>query len=133
GLRRGAEVVNTGGPISVPVGEITLGRVFNVLGEHIDLEEPIPASERRDPIHRLAPKFEDLSTSTEILETGIKVVDLLAPYTKGGKVGLFGGAGVGKTVLIQELLTTLPKSTVVFLYSPVLENVHVKVMTFTTK
>ncbi|CAD2073640.1 F0F1 ATP synthase subunit beta [Jeotgalicoccus meleagridis] len=107
GLRRGAEVVNTGGPISVPVGEITLGRVFNVLGEHIDLEEPIPASERRDPIHRLAPKFEDLSTSTEILETGIKVVDLLAPYTKGGKVGLFGGAGVGKTVLIQELINNV--------------------------
>ena len=107
GLRRGAEVVNTGGPISVPVGEVTLGRVFNVLGEHIDLEEPIPASERRDPIHRLAPKFEDLSTSTEILETGIKVVDLLAPYTKGGKVGLFGGAGVGKTVLIQELINNV--------------------------
>ena len=107
GLRRGAEVVNTGGPISVPVGEVTLGHVFNVLGEHIDLEEPIPASERRDPIHRLAPKFEDLSTSTEILETGIKVVDLLAPYTKGGKVGLFGGAGVGKTVLIQELINNV--------------------------
>ena len=107
GLRRGAEVVNTGGPISVPVGEVTLGRVFNVLGEHIDLEEPIPASEIREPIHRLAPKFEDLSTSTEILETGIKVVDLLAPYTKGGKVGLFGGAGVGKTVLIQELINNV--------------------------
>ncbi|CAD2070599.1 ATP synthase subunit beta [Jeotgalicoccus aerolatus] len=107
GLRRGADVENTGSPISVPVGEITLGRVFNVLGEHIDLDGPIPASERRDPIHRLAPKFDELSTSTEILETGIKVVDLLAPYTKGGKVGLFGGAGVGKTVLIQELINNV--------------------------
>ncbi|MCK1975849.1 F0F1 ATP synthase subunit beta [Jeotgalicoccus huakuii] len=107
GLRRGAEVVNTGAPISVPVGENTLGRVFNILGENIDLGEPIPASERRDPIHRLAPKFDELSTSTEILETGIKVVDLLAPYTKGGKVGLFGGAGVGKTVLIQELINNV--------------------------
>lgn len=107
GLRRGAEVENTGSPITVPVGEATLGRVFNVLGEHIDLDGPIPASERRDPIHRLAPKFDELSTSTEILETGIKVVDLLAPYTKGGKVGLFGGAGVGKTVLIQELINNV--------------------------
>ena len=107
GLRRGAEVENTGSPITVPVGEVTLGRVFNVLGEHIDLDGPIPASERRDPIHRLAPKFDELSTSTEILETGIKVVDLLAPYTKGGKVGLFGGAGVGKTVLIQELINNV--------------------------
>ena len=77
------------------------------MGEHIDLDGPIPASERRDPIHRLAPKFDELSTSTEILETGIKVVDLLAPYTKGGKVGLFGGAGVGKTVLIQELINNV--------------------------
>ena len=107
GLRRGAEVINTGAPISVPVGEVTLGRVFNILGDNIDLGEPIPASERRDPIHRLAPKFDELSTSTEILETGIKVVDLLAPYTKGGKVGLFGGAGVGKTVLIQELINNV--------------------------
>ncbi len=107
GLRRGADVENAGSPITVPVGEVTLGRVFNVLGENIDLDEPLPSSVRRDPIHRLAPKFDELSTSTEILETGIKVVDLLAPYTKGGKVGLFGGAGVGKTVLIQELINNV--------------------------
>lgn len=107
GLKRGADVVDTGSSISVPVGEVTLGRVFNVLGEHIDLGEEIPASERRDPIHRLAPKFEELTTEVEILETGIKVVDLLAPYTKGGKIGLFGGAGVGKTVLIQELINNI--------------------------
>ncbi len=104
GLQRGAEVTNTGAPISVPVGEVTLGRVFNVLGDPIDEKEDIPAEARRDPIHREAPKFEELSTKVEILETGIKVVDLLAPYIKGGKVGLFGGAGVGKTVLIQELI-----------------------------
>lgn len=107
GLQRGTEVINTESPISVPVGQITLGRVFNVLGDHIDLGEAIPASERRDPIHRQAPKFEDLSTNVEILETGIKVVDLLAPYIKGGKIGLFGGAGVGKTVLIQELINNI--------------------------
>ncbi|OUM84045.1 F0F1 ATP synthase subunit beta [Caldibacillus debilis] len=104
GLVRGMEVVDTGGPISVPVGEITLGRVFNVLGEPIDLGEKIPDNVRRDPIHKPAPKFENLSTKVEILETGIKVIDLLAPYIKGGKIGLFGGAGVGKTVLIQELI-----------------------------
>jgi F-type H+-transporting ATPase subunit beta len=104
GLMRGLEVEDTGAPISVPVGEPTLGRVFNVLGETIDLKEEIPASARRDSIHREAPKFEELSTEVEILETGIKVVDLLAPYIKGGKIGLFGGAGVGKTVLIQELI-----------------------------
>ena len=104
GLKRGTEVTDHGRAISVPVGDVTLGRVFNVLGEVIDLGEEIPASERRDPIHRLAPTFEHLSTEIEILETGIKVVDLLAPYIKGGKIGLFGGAGVGKTVLIQELI-----------------------------
>lgn len=112
GLRRGAVVTDTGAAISVPVGEETLGRVFNVLGDPIDLEagkEPVPASVRRDPIHREAPKFDELSTSVEILETGIKVVDLLAPYIKGGKVGLFGGAGVGKTVLIQELINNIAK------------------------
>src|SRR5690625_4013982 len=106
-LQRGAEVVNTGSAISVPVGEATLGRVFNVLGEHIDLGEPIAETERRDPIHRQAPTFDELTTNVEILETGIKVVDLLAPYTKGGKIGLFGGAGVGKTVLIQELINNV--------------------------
>ncbi len=104
GLQRGMEVVNTGQSISVPVGKETLGRVFNVLGETIDLNEKFPEDAKREGIHKNAPKFEDLSTSTEILETGIKVIDLLAPYLKGGKVGLFGGAGVGKTVLIQELI-----------------------------
>ncbi|NEU30397.1 F0F1 ATP synthase subunit beta [bacterium LRH843] len=107
GLVRGTKAADTGAPISVPVGEITLGRVFNVLGEAIDLADPIPADAKRDPIHREAPKFDELSTSTEILETGIKVVDLLAPYIKGGKIGLFGGAGVGKTVLIQELINNI--------------------------
>lgn len=107
GLTRGAEVVDTGAPISVPVGEVTLGRVFNVLGEKIDLGEEIAVEARRDPIHRQAPAFENLTTEVEILETGIKVVDLLAPYIKGGKIGLFGGAGVGKTVLIQELINNI--------------------------
>jgi F-type H+/Na+-transporting ATPase subunit beta len=107
GLKRGAEVTDAGTAITVPVGDITLGRVFNVLGEIIDLGEEIPAANRRDPIHRLAPTFEHLSTEVEILETGIKVVDLLAPYIKGGKIGLFGGAGVGKTVLIQELINNI--------------------------
>ena len=108
GIRRGMAVDVTGGPISVPVGDVTLGRVFNVLGEHIDLGEEITEKEaQHDPIHRQAPEFEELSTETEILETGIKVVDLLAPYIKGGKIGLFGGAGVGKTVLIQELINNI--------------------------
>ncbi|MFG6114071.1 F0F1 ATP synthase subunit beta [Halobacillus sp. MO56] len=107
GVQRGMEVNDKGGPISVPVGEVTLGRVFNVLGDNIDLDEPLAADVRRDPIHRQAPKFENLATETEILETGIKVVDLLAPYVKGGKIGLFGGAGVGKTVLIQELINNI--------------------------
>lgn len=107
GLKRGMEVENLGRPISVPVGEVTLGRVFNVLGDKIDLDPDLPEGIRLDPIHRPAPKFEELSTETEILETGIKVVDLLAPYIKGGKIGLFGGAGVGKTVLIQELINNI--------------------------
>ncbi|WP_068673772.1 F0F1 ATP synthase subunit beta [Oceanobacillus sp. Castelsardo] len=107
GLKRGAEVTGLGRPISVPVGEVTLGRVFNVLGDKIDLDEALPEGIRKDPIHREPPKFENLSTETEILETGIKVVDLLAPYIKGGKIGLFGGAGVGKTVLIQELINNI--------------------------
>ena len=104
GLTRGLEVLDTGRPISVPVGKETLGRVFNVLGDTIDLDAPFPADAERQPIHKKAPTFDELSTSSEILETGIKVIDLLAPYLKGGKVGLFGGAGVGKTVLIQELI-----------------------------
>ena len=107
GVVRGLEVTDTGKPISVPVGDVTLGRVFNVLGESIDLDAPVPADARRDAIHREAPTFEQLSTEVEILETGIKVVDLLAPYIKGGKIGLFGGAGVGKTVLIQELINNI--------------------------
>ena len=103
GLARGTEVVDTGGPISVPVGERTLGRIFNVLGDVIDEGASIGEGERW-PIHRPAPAFDQLNPTEEILETGIKVVDLLAPYVKGGKIGLFGGAGVGKTVLIQELI-----------------------------
>ena len=106
GLVRGMEAVSTGAPISVPVGENTLGRMFNVLGEPIDNLEP-PKTEEHYPIHRQAPAFEEQSTSTEMLETGIKVVDLLCPYQKGGKIGLFGGAGVGKTVLIQELIRNI--------------------------
>ncbi|WP_347548407.1 F0F1 ATP synthase subunit beta [Pseudalkalibacillus hwajinpoensis] len=106
GLVRGVAALDAGAPISVPVGDITLGRVFNVLGEKIDLDEEL-GEVRRDPIHRLAPVFENLATTTDILETGIKVVDLLAPYVKGGKIGLFGGAGVGKTVLIQELINNI--------------------------
>ncbi|MBQ3784291.1 MAG: F0F1 ATP synthase subunit beta [Lachnospiraceae bacterium] len=106
GLVRGMEAVATGAPISVPVGEKTLGRIFNVLGEPID-EKPAPEGVQYKPIHRKAPSYEEQSTSTEILETGIKVVDLLCPYQKGGKIGLFGGAGVGKTVLIQELITNI--------------------------
>ncbi|MCL6454653.1 MAG: F0F1 ATP synthase subunit beta [Alicyclobacillus sp.] len=108
GLVRGAEVTATGGPISVPVGQATLGRIFNVLGETIDEQGPV-ATEERWSIHREAPDFTKLSTKVEIFETGIKVIDLLAPYIKGGKIGLFGGAGVGKTVLIQELIHNIAK------------------------
>ncbi|MFM1515536.1 F0F1 ATP synthase subunit beta [Helcococcus ovis] len=108
GLVRGDKAVDTGGPISVPVGNATLGRLFNVLGETIDNEAGLEKVEKA-PIHRKAPVFEDLSPSTEIFETGIKVIDLMAPYAKGGKVGLFGGAGVGKTVLIQELINNIAK------------------------
>ncbi len=107
GLRRGMEVVDLGQPISVPVGDKTLGRIFNVLGDPIDDQGDVDKRMKRMPIHREAPKLEDISSETEILETGIKVVDLLAPYVKGGKIGLFGGAGVGKTVLIQELINNI--------------------------
>jgi F-type H+-transporting ATPase subunit beta len=106
GLSRGMEVRDTGGPITVPVGRETLGRIFNLLGETIDEGDPVETDERW-PIHRDAPDVENLTPTREILETGIKVVDLLAPYAKGGKVGLFGGAGVGKTVLIQELIRNI--------------------------
>ena len=103
GLVRGAEAVDTGGPIKVPVGDACLGRVFNLLGEPVD-EQPAPTGVEHWPIHRPAPSYEEQQSTTEILETGIKVVDLICPYAKGGKIGLFGGAGVGKTVLIQELI-----------------------------
>lgn len=106
GLVRGMEAVATGSPITVPVGENTLGRIFNVTGDPID-NKPAPKGVKKMPIHREAPSFEEQSTSTEVLETGIKVVDLLCPYQKGGKIGLFGGAGVGKTVLIQELIRNI--------------------------
>ena len=108
GLQRGMEVINTGAPISVPVGDKTLGRMFNVLGEPIDGKESLDKEPHR-PIHRNAPTFAEQSVSHEILETGIKVIDLLCPYIKGGKIGLFGGAGVGKTVLIQELIFNIAK------------------------
>ena len=109
GLVRGREVVDTGAPISVPVGPETLGRILNVIGEPIDERGPIE-TKNRFPIHREAPAFEEQATSAEILVTGIKVIDLLAPYLKGGKTGLFGGAGVGKTVLIQELINNIAKA-----------------------
>ena len=106
GLKRGMDAVATGAPITVPVGENTLGRMFNVLGDPID-NKPAPEGVEYLPIHRKAPAFEEQATTTEMLETGIKVVDLLCPYQKGGKIGLFGGAGVGKTVLIQELIRNI--------------------------
>jgi F-type H+-transporting ATPase subunit beta len=109
GFVRGMEVVDTGAPIKMPVGEGVKGRLFNVVGETID-GIPEPESDRGMPIHRSAPKFEELSTSTEVLFTGIKVIDLLEPYVKGGKIGLFGGAGVGKTVIIMELINNIAKS-----------------------
>ena len=109
GLRRGLEVIDTGKPIQVPVGRATLGRIFNVLGEAVDDGEKLDADVLRESIHKDAPSFEQEGTDSEILETGIKVVDLLAPYLKGGKIGLFGGAGVGKTVLIQELINNIAK------------------------
>ena len=109
GCMRGMKVVDTGAPLSVPVGEVTLGRIFNVLGEPVDELGPV-AAKKSLPIHRLAPLFVDLDTKLSIFETGIKVVDLLAPYRRGGKIGLFGGAGVGKTVLIMELINNIAKA-----------------------
>lgn len=106
GLQRGMPVVNTGAPIHVPVGEASLGRVFNVLGQPIDGGPPIE-TDTYYPIHRLAPPFEEQSTSVEVFETGIKVIDVIAPFTKGGKTGIFGGAGVGKTIIIQELIRSI--------------------------
>lgn len=107
GLVRGLEAIDTGGPIAVPVGNETLGRMFNVLGKPIDEKEELDDSVKRMPIHRDAPTYAEQRTETEILETGIKVIDLICPYVKGGKIGLFGGAGVGKTVLIQELINNI--------------------------
>mgnify|MGYP003685174585 FL=1 len=109
GLKRGDDVLDTGSPISVPVGPETLGRIINVIGQPIDEKGDVKTKEKW-PIHRQAPKFTDQSTETEMLVTGIKVVDLLAPYAKGGKIGLFGGAGVGKTVTIMELLNNIAKA-----------------------
>ncbi|MEZ0538268.1 F0F1 ATP synthase subunit beta [Fibrella arboris] len=109
GLQRGMDVIDLGSPITMPIGEAIKGRLFNVVGEPIDGLGALP-NERRSSIHRAAPRFEDLATSTEVLYTGIKVIDLLAPYVKGGKIGLFGGAGVGKTVLIQELINNIAKA-----------------------
>ena len=108
GLRRGQRVINTGAPITVPVGEATLGRIFNVLGRPVDERVPVEAEEHY-PIHRPAPAFTDQVTRTEVFETGVKVVDLIAPFTQGGKTGVFGGAGVGKTVIIQELISSLAR------------------------
>src|SRR3954452_14076108 len=108
GLVRGMPVVNTGGPVRVPVGKETLGRVFNLLGDTIDGRGPVPASEQW-PIHRDPPLFENLSPKTEVFETGIKVVDLLTPFVRGGKIGLFGGAGLGKTVILTELIARIAK------------------------
>ena len=107
GLIRGLDAIDTGAPISVPVGNETLGRMFNVLGNPIDGKEPLDSSVMAMPIHRSAPTYAQQRTETEILETGIKVIDLICPYIKGGKIGLFGGAGVGKTVLIQELINNI--------------------------
>ena len=108
GLRRGDDCVDTGGPVTVPVGEVVLGRVFNLFGEPIDEKGPVNATRRR-PIHREPPKFTELNPKTEMLETGIKVVDLLCPFVRGGKIGLFGGAGVGKTVIIQEMIARVAR------------------------
>jgi len=110
GLQRGVKAIDTGAAISVPVGEECLGRVFNLLGQTIDNGEQVPASTERWPIHRPAPSYDEQEAATEILETGIKVVDLICPYAKGGKIGLFGGAGVGKTVLIMELINNVAKA-----------------------
>src|SRR5437879_5691427 len=108
GLRRGMPAIDTGSPITVPVGEATLGRVFNVIGDPIDEKGPVDAKERYS-IHRPPPSFEEQATEATIFETGMKVIDLVAPFTKGGKIGVFGGAGVGKTVIIQELINNVAK------------------------
>jgi F-type H+-transporting ATPase subunit beta len=108
GLRRGSDAVGTGAPISVPVGQATLGRIFNVLGHPVDNMGPVDTA-LRSPIHKLAPPFEDQVTSVQVFETGLKVIDLIAPFTKGGKTGIFGGAGTGKTVIITELISSIAR------------------------
>src|SRR5882762_9438734 len=110
GVVRGMPAVDTGQPITVPVGKPALGRILNVVGDPVDEGEPIPASAERWPIHRSPPAFVDLEPKTQVFETGIKVIDLIAPFVKGGKIGLFGGAGVGKTVVIQELINNVAKA-----------------------
>ena len=132
GLKRGVDVKATGSPISVPVGEKTLGRLINVTGDMVDGKDDIKDA-TRDPIHRKAPAFTDQSTETEVLETGIKVIDLICPFVKGGKVGLFGGAGVGKTVIIQELITILQRLMEDTVYLLELVREHVKETIYTTK
>jgi len=128
GLVRGTKVIDTGKPITMPVGENIRGRLFNVTGDAID-GLPQVSKEGGRPIHAKPPLFEDLSTANEILYTGIKVIDLIEPYAKGGKIGLFGGAGVGKTVLIQELINNIARHTVGYLYLPGWENVPGRVTT----
>ena len=132
GLKRGVEAKNTGEPIQVPVGKKTLGRIMDVLGRPVDEAGPVDAEEHWS-IHRKAPSYEEQAGSQELLETGIKVIDLLCPFAKGGKVGLFGGAGVGKTVNMMELINNIAQSTAVSLYSLVLVSVLVKVTTSTTR
>ncbi len=132
GLKRGLNVTSTNAPISVPVGPATLGRIMDVLGRPIDEAGPV-ATEERLPIHRQAPSYAEQAASTDLLETGIKVIDLLCPFAKGGKVGLFGGAGVGKTVNMMELIKTSQKHTQVYLCLLVLVSVLVKVTTSITK
>src|SRR5258707_13991987 len=109
GMVRGMKAIDLGGPISVPVGKGALGRIINVIGEPVDNLGPV-ATTKRLPIHRLAPSFEDQSTTAEMFETGVKVIDLIQPFLKGGKIGLFGGAGVGKTVIIMELINNVAKN-----------------------
>ena len=132
GLKRGLNVTNTNAPISVPVGTATLGRIMDVLGRPIDEAGPV-ATEERLPIHRQAPSYAEQAASTDLLETGIKVIDLLCPFAKGGKVGLFGGAGVGKTVNMMELINNIAKAHQVYLCLLVLVSVPVKVMTSITR
>ena len=132
GLIRGQEVTDTGEPIAVPVGDGTLGRIINVIGEPVDEAGPVVATERR-AIHQPTPSYTDQSTEAQILITGIKVVDLLAPYARGGKVGLFGGAGVGKTVLIQELINNVAKAPAAIRCLPAWASARARATTSTTK